>query len=241
MNREQKAAAVAEIAEQIQESEAVFAVDYRGITVPADRRAAHAGCARPTPRFRVVKNSLTERAADQAGRRGAQGAPRGPDGADLRPRRRGGGRQGDRRLPARDDRAAEFKGGPMNGDALDADADHRDLQAPVARGPVRPARRRRRLADHRAWPAASTALLSGLAVALGGVLEKKEAGEIPSGEAPAAAAAGGCGRAATRPRRRPRRPPTTTPPTRTPRLPSPRRPTEEPAEGPDTTEDDQED
>ena len=34
MNREQKAAAIAEIAANIQESEAVFAVDYRGLTVP---------------------------------------------------------------------------------------------------------------------------------------------------------------------------------------------------------------
>ena len=34
MNREQKAAAVEEVATQIQESEAVFAVDYRGISVP---------------------------------------------------------------------------------------------------------------------------------------------------------------------------------------------------------------
>ena len=33
MNREQKAAAVEEIAEQIKESDAIFAVDYRGITV----------------------------------------------------------------------------------------------------------------------------------------------------------------------------------------------------------------
>ena len=32
------------------------------------------------------------------------------------------------------------------------------------------------------------ALLSGVAVALGGVLEKKESGEIPAGEAPVAAA-----------------------------------------------------
>ena len=42
MNREQKAAAVEEVAAQIQESEAVFAVDYRGISVPqaAELRAA---------------------------------------------------------------------------------------------------------------------------------------------------------------------------------------------------------
>ena len=34
MNREQKAAAIAEIVAQIKESEAVFAVDFRGISVP---------------------------------------------------------------------------------------------------------------------------------------------------------------------------------------------------------------
>ena len=33
MNREQKEQAVAEIADEIKESQAVFAVDYRGITV----------------------------------------------------------------------------------------------------------------------------------------------------------------------------------------------------------------
>ena len=33
MNRDQKAAAIAEIATHIDESEAIFAVDYRGITV----------------------------------------------------------------------------------------------------------------------------------------------------------------------------------------------------------------
>ncbi len=34
MNREQKAAVVEDVAAQIKESEAVFAVDYRGISVP---------------------------------------------------------------------------------------------------------------------------------------------------------------------------------------------------------------
>ena len=58
MNREQKAAAVAEIAENIKEAQAVFAVDYRGLSVPqaselrARLRAADA-------RFSVVKNTLT--------------------------------------------------------------------------------------------------------------------------------------------------------------------------------------
>src|ERR1700686_2532920 len=66
MNRDQKAVAIAEIATQIDESHAIFAVDYRGISVPqvaelrARLRAADAT-------FTVVKNSLTERAADQTG------------------------------------------------------------------------------------------------------------------------------------------------------------------------------
>src|SRR5437879_2179874 len=66
MNREQKAAAVAEIAEQIKESEAVFAVDFRGISVPqaADVRMRLRDA---DATFRVVKNTLTEHAADDAG------------------------------------------------------------------------------------------------------------------------------------------------------------------------------
>jgi len=66
MNKEQKAAAIEEVAGQIQESQAVFAVDYRGISVPQAAelrtRLTEAGA-----RFRVVKNTLTQRAADQAG------------------------------------------------------------------------------------------------------------------------------------------------------------------------------
>ena len=66
MNRDQKATAIADIAERIGQSQAIFAVDYRGITVAqvaelrGNLRAADAT-------FTVVKNSLTERAADQVG------------------------------------------------------------------------------------------------------------------------------------------------------------------------------
>jgi large subunit ribosomal protein L10 len=66
MNKEQKAAVVEQVATQIKEAEAVFAVDYRGISVPqaAELREKlnEAGA-----RFRVVKNTLTIRAADEAG------------------------------------------------------------------------------------------------------------------------------------------------------------------------------
>src|SRR3954454_24718421 len=66
MNRVQKAAAIAEIAQNIEESDAVYAVDYRGISVPqaAELRAK---LREADTRFTVVKNTLTERAADQAG------------------------------------------------------------------------------------------------------------------------------------------------------------------------------
>src|SRR3954452_5218530 len=77
MNREQKAAAVAEIAQSIQESQAVFAVDYRGISVTqaAELRAKLRDA---DARFRVVKNTLTERAADQAGAEALKALLQGP-------------------------------------------------------------------------------------------------------------------------------------------------------------------
>jgi large subunit ribosomal protein L10 len=66
VNKEQKTAVVDQVATQIQESEAIFAVDYRGISVPQAaelrEKLQEAGA-----RFRVVKNTLTMRAAEQAG------------------------------------------------------------------------------------------------------------------------------------------------------------------------------
>src|ERR1700761_9160545 len=66
MNRDQKSAVVDEIAEQIKSSDAIFAVDYRGISV-AQAAALRERLRESGTRFRIVKNSLTERAADQAG------------------------------------------------------------------------------------------------------------------------------------------------------------------------------
>lgn len=77
MNRDEKAAVVEEIAAQIQAAEAVFAVDYRGISVPqAAELRARLRDADAT--FRVVKNSLTERAADRAGASALQELLDGP-------------------------------------------------------------------------------------------------------------------------------------------------------------------
>jgi large subunit ribosomal protein L10 len=119
MNREQKAAAIEEVASQIQASEAVFAVDYRGISVPQAAelrtRLTEAGA-----RFRVVKNTLTQRAADQAGAESLKEVLEGPtaftfvlaDGGDIA-------------LAAkalatfrREHNVLAFKGGVMSGDPL---------------------------------------------------------------------------------------------------------------------------
>ncbi len=59
MNRDQKATAIAEIAANIDESQAVFVVDYRGISAPqvAELRAK---LRESDATFKVVKNSLTD-------------------------------------------------------------------------------------------------------------------------------------------------------------------------------------
>ena len=77
MNRDQKAAVIDEVAAQISEADAIFAVDYRGISVPqaaelrTKLRDADAS-------FRIVKNTLTERAADKAGADGLKELLEGP-------------------------------------------------------------------------------------------------------------------------------------------------------------------
>jgi large subunit ribosomal protein L10 len=122
MNREQKAAVVDEVATQIQESEAIFAVDYRGISVPqvADLRVKlnEAGA-----RFRVVKNTLTQLSADRAGAESLKELLEGPtaftfvaaDGGDVA-------------LAAkalaqfrRETELLEFKGGVMGGEVITAE------------------------------------------------------------------------------------------------------------------------
>ncbi len=66
MNREEKQATVEEIAAQIKGAEAIFAVDYRGISVP-QAAALRSKLRDADASFRVVKNRLTKLAADKAG------------------------------------------------------------------------------------------------------------------------------------------------------------------------------
>src|SRR5271154_5237625 len=117
MNRDQKAAAIAEIASHIDESEAIFAVDYRGITVAqvAELRAK----LRPADAtFKVVKNSLTERAADQAGAESLKDYLAGPTALTFV---RGDAATAAKALAdyARAIQLLPFKGGLMDGSPLD--------------------------------------------------------------------------------------------------------------------------
>jgi large subunit ribosomal protein L10 len=65
MNREEKSAAIEEIAAQIEGAEAIFAVDYRGISV-SQAAELRAKLREADASFRVVKNRLTKLAAEKA-------------------------------------------------------------------------------------------------------------------------------------------------------------------------------
>jgi large subunit ribosomal protein L10 len=187
VNRDQKATAIAEIAEQIKESEAVFAIDYRGITV-AQVAELRGKLRESDATFRVVKNTLTERAADAVDAEALKSLLEGPTALTFVR----GDAAGAAKAIADFQRSTggellPFKGGLLNGDALDA--------AQITAISKLPSRQvlYGQLVGIVASPITGLArslngLVSGLAIALGGVLEKKESGELASGAAPAAAA-----------------------------------------------------
>jgi large subunit ribosomal protein L10 len=130
MNRDQKSAVVDEIAGQIESAGAIFAVDYRGISVSqvAELRVK---LGEADARFRVVKNSLSERAADKAGMDTLKPMLIGPTALTFV--------NGDAALAAKalNDAARQFnlldfKGGVLNGATLSAD----DVRS-IARLPAR--------------------------------------------------------------------------------------------------------
>src|SRR5271170_3510919 len=185
MNRDQKAVAITEIAANIDESQAVFAVDYRGITVPqvAELRAS---LREADATFTVVKNSLTERAADQVGADTLKEFLTGPTALTFV---RGDVATAAKALAdhARTTQLLPFKGGLMEGAPLDVEQ-IRSLSRLPSREVLYG-----QLVGVVASPIGGlvrslSALIGGLASALGQVQEKKESGEIPAGEPPAAEA-----------------------------------------------------
>ena len=119
MNREQKAAQVDEVAAELTAADAVFAVDYRGITVPQAaelrERLGQAGA-----HFRVVKNTLTLRAADKAGADDLKAILEGPTALAFVDADRGDVALAAKALSSfrREHGAPEFKGGRMAGEPL---------------------------------------------------------------------------------------------------------------------------
>ena len=184
MNRDQKAAVIDEVAVQITQAEAVYAVDYRGTSVPqaADLRTR---LRETDARFRVVKNTLTERAADQAGATGLKEYLAGPTALVFV--------RGDAAAAAKalsDFRRASgllaFKGGWMNGDALSPE----QVDA-IARLPSREVLNAQ-LVGTIAAPLSGlvrglNALIAGLAIQLKAIADQGlVSGESPSGDAAAA-------------------------------------------------------
>ena len=174
MNKEQKAAVVDEIAAQISEAQAVIAVDYRGTSVPkAAELRARLRDAETT--FRIVKNSLTERAADKAGAGTLKELLEGPTAFAFV--------HGDTAAAAkalndftREVSTFQFKGGVMEGAPLSVD----EIQA-IARLPTRDVLHAQ-LVGLVASPLTGLArglngLISGLAVQLGQIAEQKAAAQ----------------------------------------------------------------
>jgi large subunit ribosomal protein L10 len=116
MDRDQKAAQVEEMTARLGDAEAIFAVDYRGISVPqaAELRAR---LAEADATFRIVKNRLAKLAADNAGTEGLVELLEGPTALTFV--------KGDPVTAAkalatfgREHKLLEFKGGLMEGAAL---------------------------------------------------------------------------------------------------------------------------
>jgi large subunit ribosomal protein L10 len=179
MNREEKSAAIQEIAAQIEESEAIFAVDYRGISVPqaaelrAKLREADAS-------FRVVKNRLTKIAADQVGEERLAELLSGPTALTFV---RGDTAQAAKAITTfnKEHEVLTYKGGFMNATSLDEVAFKSIAKLPgreVLNG---------QLAGVVASPLTGLvrglgSMIQGLALQLGQIAEKG----LVSGEAPAA-------------------------------------------------------
>jgi large subunit ribosomal protein L10 len=117
LNRDEKAAAIAELTEDLKGAEAVFAVDYRGISV-TDAAELRTKLRDADATFKVVKNRLAKRATADAGTEAIDELLVGPTALTLI--------KGDAVVAAKAiaDFAKEheelaYKGGLMDGEALD--------------------------------------------------------------------------------------------------------------------------
>jgi large subunit ribosomal protein L10 len=182
MNREEKSAVIDQVAEEIGAADAIFAVDYRGITV-ADIAELRGKLRGSDTSLRVVKNSLGELAADKAGAEQLKPLLIGPTALALV--------KGDVASAAKilSDTARalrgplEFKGGVMGGQSLTsaqvqsiAKLPSRDVLYGQLVGTI--------AAPLNGLARGLNALIGGLAIQLGAIRDQG----LVSGEAPAPAA-----------------------------------------------------
>jgi large subunit ribosomal protein L10 len=182
MNREEKSAVIEMVAEEIGAADAIFAVDYRGITV-AQIAELRGKLRASDSTLRVVKNSLSERAADKAGAEALKSLLVGPTALALV--------KGDVASAAKilSDTARElrgpleFKGGYMGGEALSpaqissiAKLPSREVLYGQLVGTI--------AAPLNGLARGLNALIGGLAIQLGAIRDQG----LVSGEAPAPAA-----------------------------------------------------
>jgi large subunit ribosomal protein L10 len=174
VNRDQKAAVIDRLAGQLESAEAVFAVDYRGLSVKqaVDLRTS---LTEADATFTVAKNTLTERAADKAGAEQIKPLLEGPTALTFV--------NGDVAVAAkalatfrRLNNVLEFKGGRLGGETLTVD----QIES-IARLPARDV-----LFGQFVGVVASpitglvrglNALISGLAIQLGAIAEQGLVGQ----------------------------------------------------------------
>jgi large subunit ribosomal protein L10 len=179
MNREEKSAAIKEIAAEIEGSEAIFAVDYRGISV-SQAAELRAKLRQADASFRVVKNRLTKIAADQSGEERLAALLQGPTALTFV---RGDTAQAAKAITTfnKEHEVLTFKGGFMDTTTLDEEA-----FKSIARLPGREVLNGQ-LAGVVASPLTGLvrglgSMIQGLALQLGQIAEKG----LVTGEAPAA-------------------------------------------------------
>ena len=128
MKREEKSAVIDELAEDLGGAEAIFAVDYKGISVPqaAELRSK---LRESDAQFKVVKNRLAKLAAEKAGTKDIDDLLQGPIALTLI--------KGDAVVAAKtittftkEHEVLEYRGGVMDGAPLDSDGFQAIAQLP---------------------------------------------------------------------------------------------------------------
>jgi large subunit ribosomal protein L10 len=119
VNRDEKAAVIDEVADRIQSSQAIFAIDYRGLSVKQAVELRQQ-LTDADAHFQVVKNRLTIRSAEKAGAEDLKAFLEGPTAFTFV--------QGDAAVAAkalatfrRQNGLLEFKGGTLDGEVLTVD------------------------------------------------------------------------------------------------------------------------